>query len=301
MIDVNTLPERRLTVISGLAGSGKSVAIRALEDLGWYCIDNLPTSLIPNLLSDFSTRKIPYSHVALALDSRDPELPPKFSLLRKEFEATAPTEILFFEARDEILVKRFRETRRLHPLTYASLNNVSQTRSLLDAIRKDRQILVNVRTAASKIVDTSDMTSHYLKQFLTQFLAPTGLKMELLLKVMSFGFKHGIPADLDMVFDARCFRNPHYDPVLRPMTGLDEQVKNFVLQESGVSGFIEHIFNFLNNMYPNYSSEGKRYLGVGIGCTGGKHRSVAIAEELGRRLTQVLPSVCIEHRHVGLE
>lgn len=293
--------ERQITVVSGLAGSGKSVAIRALEDAGWYCIDNLPVSLMSSFLVELANGGVPHTHIALALDSRDSTLPQAFPQLISALEAHAHISVLFLEAREEVLVARFRETRRLHPLTFSPHRALGH-QDLLSAIQEDRRLLGPIRPLATQIIDTSELSAPTLRQMLTQMVGPkSGHGESLMLKLMSFGFKYGVPADINIVLDARCFPNPHYVAHLKAHTGQHPAVKDFVLKETSVATFIQKTYELILFLYPLYQQEGKHYCGVGIGCTGGKHRSVAIVEALGEALSPHIPHLTLAHCHMANE
>lgn len=293
----------KIIIVSGMAGSGKSVALRALEDLGFHCVDNLPALLLPGFIEACANHQFHAPLVALALDSRDRTVPSALLQNWSSLKAlSSDVELIFLEAGDNILHRRFRETRRIHPLSNAtfSLNDV-RAESLAQAISLDAEILEPVRSLATRVVDTSQISSQMLRQMILHDYAPLADHNELSFLLVSFGFKYGTPVDLDTFFDVRCFPNPHYFPELRPLTGLDDSVAGFVLNDSRVSLFIDKVSDLLNFLIPLYKTEGKRYLAVGIGCTGGKHRSVAIVESLGKRLKPLLPNLRIEHRHFDRE
>lgn len=289
----------KLVIITGLAGSGKTVAVRALEDSGFYCVDNLPASLIPHFLSGIKSGEIPQRYVALALDSRDPATPMTFEKYYEELEKICDVEVLFLDANETAVLKRFRETRRLHPLsgTYGEKGG----RTLQDAIHLDAEVLFPMRQLAARVVETSEMTPSYLRNLIMHLFSADDAVNHILVNIISFGFKHGTLQDVDLVFDVRCFSNPHYVEELRPLTGLNDKVRDYVFADKNVSGFVDRVVGLLQFLYPLYQQEGKRYLGIGIGCTGGKHRSVAIAEEIRRRLLPDVPKITVEHRHFDKE
>ncbi len=290
----------RLVVVSGMAGAGKTVAVDALEDLGFYCIDNLPAVLLDSFVENLLGGKFLSGKVAIALDSRDPDVPVAFERLYDRLASNVHVDVLFLEALEDVLVKRFRETRRAHPLNLVSGSASPQT--LLEAIKLDTQILSPIRNRAKKIVDTSEMTAHYLRSLVRQaFAADAVLQSELRLNIVSFGFKYGIPKDVETTFDVRCFKNPYYEESLRRLTGFSREVQEFVFADKNVDEFINKVFDFLSFMYPLYRSEGKSYFSVGIGCTGGKHRSVAIVERLTQKLREAGILVHSEHRHFDRE
>jgi UPF0042 nucleotide-binding protein len=291
---------KRLVVISGMAGAGKTVAVDALEDLGFYCIDNLPAVLIDSFVENLIEGKFRAKKVAVALDSRDPEVPVAFERCYERLASHAQVDVLFLEAQEDALVKRFRETRRAHPLNLAAGAATPQT--LLEAIQLDTQILAPIRHRAKRVVDTSEMTAHYLRSLVRQaFASDATLQSELRVNIVSFGFKYGIPKDVETTFDVRCFANPYYEQNLRRLTGFSREVQDFVFADENVDKFIDHVFAYLKFMYPLYKSEGKSYFSVGVGCTGGKHRSVAIVERLTQRLRETGMAVHSEHRHFDRE
>lgn len=290
---------KKLLVVTGLAGAGKTVAIRALEDLGYSCVDNLPATLIAPFVESLRTGALAAPDIALALDSRDPESPRELIRLLPELKSVRDVEILFLEAQEAVVLRRFRETRRTHPLSRS--DGASHPLALGDAIRLDTAMLASLRPLATRIIDTTQMTSDYLRKLIRHDYASKAADSEVLFNVISFGFKYGMPGDVDTVFDVRCFANPHYVDSLRPLTGLSPTVYDFVFSDPNVRMFVERVSALLVSLHPLYRAEGKRYFGIGIGCTGGKHRSVAIAEELSARLRPHVPLVSVEHRHFDKE
>jgi len=280
-------------VLTGLSGSGKSQAIRALEDLGYFCVDNLPTTLIPTLakLSLRGGRDI--ERVAIVVDVREgnflSSFPKIFRRLRKM--ARLNPMLIFLEASHTALVRRFSETRRPHPL--------AQGRSASEGIRDERSRLNVIRGMADEIVDTSDMTVHELRQFfmgLTRGRSRSGLVITLL----SFGYKHGVPVDADLMFDVRCLPNPHFVPTLRARTGRDRAVARFMEKDAPTREFMDRLEEYVRFVVPHYVAEGKSYLTIAIGCTGGRHRSVMIAERLRRALADVAGArVRVRHRDIA--
>jgi RNase adapter protein RapZ len=278
-------------VLTGLSGSGKSQAIRALEDLGYFCVDNLPTTLIPTLAR--LTTRGDIEKVAIVVDVREgsflSSFPKIFRQLRK-MKRLNPV-LIFLEASNTALVRRFSETRRPHPL--------APGRSASEGIRDERARMVAIRDMADEIIDTSDMTVHELRQFFMS-LSRDRARSSLVITVLSFGYKHGVPVDADLVFDVRCLPNPHFVPALRRRTGRDRAVAAFIEKDASTREFIERLEDYLRYVVPHYVSEGKSYLTVAIGCTGGRHRSVMIAERLRRALTSVGGArVRVRHRDVG--
>jgi RNase adapter protein RapZ len=295
MTAVATVPKARapFIVLTGLSGSGKSQAIRALEDLGYFCVDNLPTTLIPTL-AKLSIHGGEIDRVAIVVDVREgnflSSFPKIFKKLRK-MRGLNPV-LIFLEANSATLVRRFSETRRPHPL--------APDRSASEGIRDERARMTTVREMADEIIDTSDMTVHELRHFFMA-LSRGRSKAQLVVTVLSFGYKYGVPVDADLVFDVRCLPNPHFVPALRRRTGRDRAVVAFMEKDASTREFIEKLEDYLQFVLPHYIAEGKSYLTVAIGCTGGRHRSVAIAERLRRSLASAEGArIRVRHRDIGL-
>ena len=274
-----------LVLISGLSGSGKSVALHLLEDAGYYCVDNLPVIMLTVLVRMLKEEKI--RKVAVAIDARSGHgielLPEKLRLLGEEGTRQI---FLFLHADDETLLKRYSESRRRHPLA-------ADGQSLEEAIRTERELLAPISTLGHRI-DTSGLKANALREWVRQFIdAEPGQGLTLMFE--SFGFKHGIPLDADLVFDARCLPNPHYDPELRPLTGKDRPVVAFLEAEDEVIRMRDDISRFIATWLPAYIRDNRNYLTVAIGCTGGQHRSVYLAEWLGRAFSGQA-RVLIRHR-----
>ncbi len=279
-------------LLTGLSGSGKSQAIRALEDLGYFCVDNLPSSLIETL-ARLSLRPDATDKAAVVVDVRErnftAQFPKVFNRLRK-MRGLNPV-LIFLEAETATLVRRFSETRRPHPL--------ARTRSVREGIRDEREQLAPIRQLADEIIDTSDMTVHELRQFFMT-LSRGHSRGRLVVTLLSFGYKHGIPVDADLVFDVRCLPNPHFVTTLRRRTGRDRAVVMFMERDPSTLEFIEKLEGYLRYVIPHYVEEGKSYLTIAIGCTGGRHRSVMIAERLRRALADIAPRVRVRHRDIGI-
>ena len=278
-------------MLTGLSGSGKSQAIRALEDLGYFCVDNLPTTLIPTL-ANLSIRG-DLERVAIVVDVREgnflSSFPKIFSRVRKMTRLNPV--LIFLEASNAALLRRFSETRRPHPL--------APDRSAREGIRDERARMTLIRQMADAIVDTSDMTVHELRQFFMG-LSRNRSRARLVVTVLSFGYKHGVPVDADLVFDVRCLPNPHFVPALRRRTGRDRAVVAFMESEASTREFIERLEDYLRYVLPRYVAEGKSYLTIAIGCTGGRHRSVMIAERLKRALADTGNArLRVRHRDIG--
>lgn len=280
----------QIVIVTGISGSGKSTAIRVLEDLGFYCIDNLPVTLIPRFLELCENSKEHIGRVALGIDVRERvslhEYPTVFAELRKSGHRV---EILFFEAADEVLVRRFSETRRPHP---AALEG-----GVLQGIRVERERLAGLREQATQVVDTSATTVHELRDQLRQLLDRRAQpRTSPYVTVESFGYKYGVPIDADLMFDIRFLPNPFFVEELRARSGLEADVAAYVLRRPETERFLDQLSALLEFTLPLYVREGKSYLTIAVGCTGGRHRSVVIAEELGRRLTRWGYVTQVRHR-----
>jgi UPF0042 nucleotide-binding protein len=280
-------------VLTGLSGSGKSQAIRALEDLGYFCVDNLPTTLIPTLAKLSLSAGGDIEQVAIVVDVREggflSSFPKIFRKLRK-MPRLNPI-LIFLEASHAALVRRFSETRRPHPL--------APDRSVTEGIRDERARLNIIREMADEIVDTSDMTVHELRQFFMS-LSRDRTRARLVITLLSFGYKYGVPVDADLVFDVRCLPNPHFVPALRRRTGRDRAVAEFMERDASTRAFMDRLDEYLRFVVPYYITEGKSYLTIGIGCTGGRHRSVMIAERLRKSLGDLgIARVRVRHRDIG--
>jgi len=284
-------PTIRLLVITGMSGAGRRTAGHTLEDLGWFLVDNLPPSMLPDLIDICRDRG--FERVAVVLDVRSRS---EFDQLPEAFEAAGAAgvvpEVLFLEASDEAIVRRQESVRRPLPL--------QGTGPMLDGVSRERRMLADLRASADVVIDTTATNVHQLSARVTKAFAPDD-DGRLRVTVMSFGFKHGAPIDADLVFDVRFLPNPHWVPTLRPQTGLSQPVSAYVLGQPETEPFLEHLAGVVELMGPGYLREGKRHLTIAIGCTGGKHRSTAIAEELGRRLSTAGLSVGVVHRDLGLE
>ena len=286
----------RFVVLTGLAGSGKSQAIKALEDLGYFCVDNLPIELLP-MLADLTLRAgTEIARAAVVVDIREGKMLEEFPRAYRRLQQKRGLNpvLIFLEAKVPTLVRRFSETRRPHPL--------APDRSALEGIRDEKKAMQKVRRMADHIVDTSEMTVHELRHAFTSVAAGRVPGQQLVVTVLSFGFKHGIPVDSDLLFDVRFLPNPHFVPTLRPHTGRDAEVVKYINKSKATHEFLTHTLNLLKFLIPQYVHEGKTYLTIGIGCTGGRHRSVAISEALKKGLSG-LPGVRVRvrHRDIGNE
>ncbi len=277
-----------LEVVTGLSGSGISTAIHALEDLGFFCVDNLPPPLLPKLI-DLARDSPRIAKLAIGLDARNVrDARPTLEMLENLTHVSR--RIIFLEASDSVLLRRFSVSRRRHPLSRDGL-------PLPDAILKVRQAMLAFRDAAQRVVDTSDLNVHECKRVVQHFAAG-GPPQGLALTVLSFGFRHGVPTHADVVWDVRFLPNPHFIDDLRPFSGRDEPVRDYVLSQPPTQRFLKHFLPLLDEVLPAYEHEGKSYLTVGIGCTGGRHRSVAIAEAVAEHLQSLGLTPTIDHRDV---
>jgi UPF0042 nucleotide-binding protein len=288
------LPALRFVIITGLSGAGRSFAIKCLEDLGYFCVDNLPTTLIPTFaeLCTHSSRAMRL--IALGVDIREGEYLSHLmeTLAELRVQGHKP-EVLFLEAADETLVRRYQETRRRHPLAGDG--------SVLEGIRAERKALANLRESADRIIDTSGLSVHQLKERLVEGYGPQGTRDELTVSLMSFGFKHGAPYDADLVFDVRFLPNPHFVDRLKRLDGRDAAVEEFVMSFEESRTLLAKIEDLLRFLLPLYRREGKAYLTVALGCTGGRHRSVALVELLRRSLEGTGAAPVVRHRDIDRE
>ena len=292
--------KRRAVIITGLSGAGKTNALKAFEDAGYYCIDNLPPTMIPNVLALTSAEKDGPAGVVVVVDIRGSryfgeEIAKSISgFVGGEDASSWEPQIIFLEADDPTLVRRYKESRRPHP---AATNG-----DVLAAIRAERRGLSSLREIADVVVDTSLLSASESKQRFARLVESHANRLSV--SLISFGFKYGTPLDVDMLLDVRFLPNPHYDPKLRPLTGHDEPVRDAVLSQHDTKEFLTRLHDFLTFLIPRYAAEGKTYFTLGIGCTGGRHRSVTIVEDLARYLEEkgaVGPAVDLFVRHRDLE
>ncbi len=269
--------ERELVILTGMSGSGKASALKTFEDLGYYSVDNLPLELIPRF-ADLVAKSAEITRAALVIDVREGIRLDRFPSILKAVRKVLPTRVVFLEAGDDVLVRRFSETRRPHPL--------GRTENVVDSIRAERKRLDPVRNVADILLDTSKFNVHELRAHLNgQFDRAEGPSdRNLTLSIMSFGFKNGVPTDADLVFDVRFLPNPHFVPEFRKLTGKHPKVAKYIRQFPQTKEFLDKVTDMLTFLLPHYIKEGKSYLTIAIGCTGGQHRSVLIAEELKKRL-----------------
>ncbi|MGI6413235.1 MAG: RNase adapter RapZ [Syntrophomonadaceae bacterium] len=280
-----------ILIITGLSGAGKTQAINCLEDMGYYCVDNLPPALIPKFVELSLQSEGRVNKVALVIDIRGGDFFPALSQSLNELkENNILYEILFLEASDEVLIRRFKESRRSHPL--------GSTWRLHEAIQEERRIMKEFRGRANLIIDTSQLTPKELKERLTSLYSERKLG-GFSINLISFGYKAGIPMDSDIVMDVRFLANPFYDPAMREMTGQDPEVIDYVLNSPVTRSFGRRFLNLMKFLIPHYISEGKTNLVVAIGCTGGQHRSVVLAEYIGKQLEKSGYKVLIKHRDIS--
>ncbi|MDD2421042.1 MAG: RNase adapter RapZ [Heliobacteriaceae bacterium] len=281
----------RVVVITGLSGAGKTQAVRALEDLGFFCVDNLPPNLLPKFGELIVQSQGKINKIALVIDIRGGEF---FGALNVGLEELAAlginSEILFLEASDETLVRRFKESRRRHPL--------SETGRIWDGIKLERQLLADLRGRANKVIDTTDLSAQQLKVQVIELFGKGEPNIQLRITVMSFGYKYGTPRDADLLMDVRFLPNPYYIPELRHLTGNEEPVRQYVLDFPVTRLFTRQYNSLLQFLMPHYIAEGKTHLVIGIGCTGGRHRSVVLVNSLAGFLDQQNYIVAIKHRDI---
>lgn len=279
-------------MVTGLSGSGKTAALKALEDIGFFCVDNLPAALLPKFveLSIFSGEMV--NKVGIGMDSREKSF---LEMHAEVFDVVASMgigiEVLFLEADDDILIRRFSETRRLHPL--------ARDRSVPEGILEERKLLKGLRQRADLVVDTTSMSVHELKKTIWAYFENPGDDQKMQINLESFGFRNGIPPQADMVLDVRFLPNPYFVPELKEKTGELKEIREFVLKNETGAEFMSRLMNLLAYMVPLYEKEGKRYLTLAVGCTGGRHRSVAVVRELERMLAGDKRVVRVVHRDIG--
>ena len=282
---------RRMVVVTGMSGSGRSAALKAFEDIGYYCVDNLPLPLLPTF-ADFARSSDEARWSAIGIDIREKgfieEFPARYRALKAAGEGV---EMLFLEASDQALVRRYSETRRPHTLAKGAT-------PLLDAIGKERQALAEVRQLADRILDTTDYTVHYLRQAIERHYAGGDGGRPLQVTIVTFGYKYGPPFDLDLLFDLRFLPNPHFVPSLKPLTGEDTRVRAYVMDPPDSETFLARLMDFLAYLMPRYRTEGKSYLTIGLGCTGGRHRSVSVGVVIAERLRALGYEVNVKHRDI---
>jgi UPF0042 nucleotide-binding protein len=278
---------QRIVFVSGLSGSGKTTAMAALEDLSFYCVDNLPVQLVGQFLDLCTTASSPIEKIALALDAREKNFLESFPEVVADLRGRgARVDVLFLDCADEVLERRYRETRRVHPL--------SPEGSVGTGIARERMLLDDVVGLADLKIDTSLLNVHQLKDTIVRHISGAG--RQTVVNLVSFGFRYGTPGSVELLFDVRFLPNPYFEDALRPGTGLDAPVADYVLKNERGDAFLDRLNAFVDYLLPFYDDEGKAYVTIGIGCTGGRHRSVAIAEAVGRRLLEQGREVSVSHR-----
>lgn len=283
------MPEtKKIILLTGMSGAGKTTAVKALEDVGFYCIDNLPSFLLPGLLKD-ANRRPELARMALGMDARDQGFVTASQAIIDQLKSSGhQLTIIFLEADDQVLLRRYSEMRRRHPFASPSVRA---------GIEAERMLLAAVKAQADLVIDTSRLTPHGLRSEMVKdaHRAPQALQVGL----VSFGFKHGVPQEVDVLFDVRFLPNPYFVPELKPLTGVEKAVADFVLDSAPAREFLERLLPLLQFLIPQYQREGKTYLTIGIGCTGGQHRSVAVAERLRQLLQEHTDSIFITHRDMA--
>jgi len=265
-----------IVVVTGLSGAGRSTALRVLEDAGFFCVDNLPPGLAPALI-DLVDREGKLERIGLGIDVRTGAFLSGAEETLSELEALGHrVQVIFLDCADDVLVRRFSETRRPHAL--------SRTGDLHGAISRERERLAGLRARADIVIDTTEFSVHDLRHHLIDYIGRDPNRPSMVVRVLSFGFKYGVPVDADLVFDLRFLPNPHFVDALRPKTGMDAEVSDYVMNAPETQKLLGHLRSLLDYVLPHYAREGKAYLTIALGCTGGRHRSVAMAEELGRQL-----------------
>lgn len=284
-------PRTPILIISGLSGSGKSVALNALEDLSYYCVDNLPGGLLADLLDEVRDQSERYPRVAIGIDARTG--PDGLERLQRLFDDSGDGEalrLLFLEADRPILIRRFSETRRRHPL--------SADGGLGAAVAREAELMAPIRERADWVINTSESNIHQLRRQIWRTVGESGEQDSQSIVLESFAFKHGVPRDVDLVFDARCLPNPHWEPQLRPRTGLDPEVRAWLGENERVNDFFDELIGFIQRWSPALFEDQRSLLTIAIGCTGGQHRSVYLVERLGEALRARAQSVVVSHREL---
>ncbi len=279
--------QAELVIITGLSGSGKGTVLKCFEDMGYYAVDNLPLELLPKFAE--LTKDAPnIRQAALVVDVREGEGLQRFPAMYREVASRVPTRLIFLEADDSALVRRFSETRRPHPL--------GQSRSVLKNVQAERHLLEELRSLATFSVNTSKFNVHELRALIEEQFSVSGKEGRLSIHVSSFGFRHGIQQDADLVFDVRFLPNPNYIPEFKPLTGKHPSVARYIRSFPQTQEFLSRVTEMLTYLLPHYTKEGKSYLTIGFGCTGGQHRSVMIAEEVAKRLKRIGLPIKVQHR-----
>ena len=283
--------EPRILIITGLSGSGKTHVARALEDIGWFCVDNLPSALIPRF-ADLLHGSEELRRSALVVDMREHDFLKEFPRVFREIkEKGVAVSLMFLESEEKVLQRRFSETRRPHPL---AINQPA-----IEGIREEKEALRPIRKMADMILDTSDYTVHQLREYIREHYDVRAEAGPMVLSVTSFGYKYGVPSEADLVFDARFLPNPNFVPTLKPLTGNNPPVIRYMKRQKETDRFLKKLEDFLSYVVPQYVKEGKSYLTIGVGCTGGRHRSVMISNAIADRLGEKGYTVKVRHRDVN--
>ncbi|SHJ73241.1 UPF0042 nucleotide-binding protein [Desulfatibacillum alkenivorans DSM 16219] len=281
----------KIVILTGLSGSGKSTALAALEDAGFFCVDNLPVALLPKFLELQNQTVSEVTRFAFVMDLREKGFVSRFENVFKDLEEQGYAfEIIFLESDEDTLIRRYSETRRQHPL--------SKDKGLLEGIRLEKQVLEPVRNIAHRVVDSSNLNVHQLKAMIQEMGAHKNERKSIQISVLSFGFKYGIPRGADLVMDVRFLPNPYFVPELKNLTGLQAPVQEFVLEKPVTQEFLKKFMDLLDFLAPQYQKEGKAYLTVAVGCTGGKHRSVSVAGKVFEHLKGLFQNVSLSHRDI---
>lgn len=278
----------RVLIITGLSGSGKTVALRAIEDTGFFCVDNLPVSLISSLITKVSGQA-GTKNIAIGVDIREKEFLSDTDRALSAIRSKYKVEILFLEADTDILIRRFKETRRPHPLAG----------EIEDAIISEKKILAPLKQNADRTIDTSSLSPHQLRKLVSSIYASSNKQKDLAVSLISFGFKYGVPHNIDLLFDVRFLPNPYFMPLLKDLNGTEKQVSNYIFKYSQTREFVKKIKDLLDFLVPLYIREGKSYLSIALGCTGGMHRSPAIAEEIARLIKEKNIDLNVIHRDIS--
>jgi RNase adapter protein RapZ len=272
-------PKGRLIIVTGVSGAGRATAMRVLEDLGFYCVDNLPVALAPAVTQLAAESDPKLGGVALGIDSRERLFFPEWPRFLADIEqsGTRP-QILFLDASDDVLARRYSETRRPHPLAEDGAATVAE------AIRAERLKLAEIRERADRVIDTTTLTVHELRELVTAMVMGSTAAAKMSIAIVSFGYKYGLPVGMDLMLDVRFIPNPFFVPELRQLTGADQRVRDYVMAQADAVHFVDEVAGLLGFLLPRYQREGKSYLTIGLGCTGGRHRSPVLARELAARL-----------------
>jgi UPF0042 nucleotide-binding protein len=290
----NSAPKPRLVILTGVSGSGRASAMRVLEDLGFYCVDNLPVALAPEVLRLAAGRDPALVGVALGIDARERLFFPQWPRIFAELERDGiRPEVLFLDASDAVLARRYSETRRPHPMAESGS-------TVAESIRRERLALAEMRERANRVIDTTTTTVHELREIVTAAVLGARGGSRTAVTVMSFGYKYGAPVGMDIVLDVRFIPNPFFVPELRPLDGLDPRVRDYVMAQADARRFVDEVARMLEFLMPLYEREGKSYLTIGLGCTGGRHRSPVLAREIAQRVGATGREVTVRDHHIAI-